>query len=171
MRGGGGLSPFLVGSGLVRGVARIPVYVCPWECATPRSRGGFCRMAGLEGSTPSLSYMICPVLVQCVPTPLANPCLYSNNCLPFHSQTVFSPPTHPPLSRPKQVRFCTGVSANLVWVICPIYLFFSTTKFDNSVFRPNYPQKCMIFLQKSSHNVCHFTHFSLKCTTFWGLSN
>ena len=26
------------------------------------------------------------------------------------------------LRRPKQVRFCTGVSANLVWVICPIYL-------------------------------------------------
>ena len=54
-------------------------------------RGGVpspCRLAGLEGSTPSLSYMICPVSVQCVPSPLANPCLYSNNCLPFHSQVV-----------------------------------------------------------------------------------
>ena len=76
-----------------------------------------------------------------------------------------------PLRRPKQVRFCTGVSANLVWVICPIYLFFSTTKFDYSVFGPSYPQKCMMFLQKSAHNVCHFTHFSLKCTTFRGFSN
>ena len=70
--------------------------VCLWGCAAPRRRGTFCRMAGLEGSTPSLSYMICPVLVQCAPTPLANPCLCSNNCLPFHSQAVFCPPTHPP---------------------------------------------------------------------------
>ena len=75
------------------------------------------------------------------------------------------------LRRPKQVRFCTVVPANLVWVICPIYLLFSTTKFDDSVFWPNYPQKCMIFLPKSAHNVCHFTHFPLKCTTFWGFSD
>ena len=29
----------------------------------------------------------------------------------------------------------------------------------------------MMFLQKSSHNFCHFTHFSQKGTTFWGFSN
>ena len=73
------------------------------------------------------------------------------------------------LSRPKQVRFCTGVSASLVGVICPIYLLFSTTKFDYPVFWPNYPQKCVIFLQKSSHNFCHFSQVSLKCTPFWGV--
>ena len=72
----------------------------------------------------------------------------------------------PPLRRPKQVRFCTGFSAIFVGVICPIYLLFSTTKFDTSVFWPNYPQKCVIFLQKSSPNFCHFTQFSPKCTTF-----
>ena len=78
---------------------------------------------------------------------------------------------HIPLRRPKQVRFCTGMSANLVQVICPIYLLFLTTKFDYSLFWPNYPQKCMIFLQKSSHNFCHFTQFSVKCTIFWGFSD
>ena len=51
----------------------------------------------LESSTASLSYMNCPELVHCVPTPLANPCLCSNNCLPFHFQAVFCPPTHPPM--------------------------------------------------------------------------
>ena len=76
-----------------------------------------------------------------------------------------------PLRRPKQVRFCTGLSANLVVVICPIYLLSSTTKFDFSVFWPNYPQKCVIFLQNRSHNFCHFTHFSPKCTTIWGFLN
>ena len=76
-----------------------------------------------------------------------------------------------PLRRPKQVRFCTGMSANLVQVICPIYLLFLTTKFDYSIFWPNYPEKCMIFLQKSHHNFCHFTHFSVKCTIFWGFFN
>ena len=55
-------------------------------------------------------------------------------------------PTNVVLRRPKQVRFCTGMSANLVQVICPIYLLFLTTKFDYSVFWPNYQQKCMIFL-------------------------
>ena len=50
-------------------------------------------------------------------------------------------------------------------------LLFCTAKFDYSVFWPNYPQKCVIFLQKSSHNFCHFTHFSPKCTTFWGFLN
>ena len=38
------------------------------------------------------------------------------------------------LSRPKQVRFCAGVFANVVGVICPIYLLFCTTQFDYSVF-------------------------------------
>ena len=51
------------------------------------------------------------------------------------------------LRRLKEVRFCNGVSANLVGVICPIYLLFSTTKFDYSVFWPNCPQKCVISLQ------------------------
>ena len=72
------------------------------------------------------------------------------------------------LRGPKKVRFCTGVSANLVWLIWPIYLLVSTTNFDCSVFWPDYRQKCRIFLQKSSHDFCHFTHFSL---TFWGFSN
>ena len=71
---------------------------------------------------------------------------------------------------PKQVRFCTGISANLVQVICPIYVLFLTTKFDYSVFLPDYPQKCMIFLQKSSHIFFHFTHFSVKCSIFWEFS-
>ena len=71
---------------------------------------------------------------------------------------------------PKHVRFCTGKSTNLVEVICPIYLLFLTTQFDYSVFWPNYPQKCMIFLQQSSHKFCHFTHFSVKSTIFWGVS-
>ena len=75
------------------------------------------------------------------------------------------------LRQPKQVRLSTGVSANLMWVICPIYLLFSITKFDYSVFWPNFPGKCMIFLQKIAHIFGHFTHFSLKCTTFWGFLN
>ena len=62
------------------------------------------------------------------------------------------------------------MSANLVQVICPIYLLFLTTKFEYSVFWPKYPQKCMIFLHKSSHNFCHFTHVSVKCTIVWRVS-
>ena len=50
--------------------------------------------------------------------------------------------------RPKLIRFCTRVSANLVGVICPTYLLFSTTKFEYPVFWPNYPQKWVIFHQK-----------------------
>ena len=33
---------------------------------------------------------------MCPPPPLAKPCLCSNNCLPFHLEAVFCPPTHPP---------------------------------------------------------------------------
>ena len=44
-------------------------------------------MARLVSGTPSQSYMICPVLVQCVPTPLANitTCYYS------YAQRLFLP--------------------------------------------------------------------------------
>ena len=41
------------------------------------------------------------------------------------------------LRRPRQVHVCTGTSANLVQVICLIYLLFLTRKFDDAVFWPN----------------------------------
>ena len=49
----------------------------------------FLCLTGLESSTPSLTYINCPDLVHCVPTPLANPCLCSNNCFP-HTFKQFS---------------------------------------------------------------------------------
>ena len=62
---------------------------------SPISSGGLDWVV-LERSTPSLSYMNCPVLVPCVPTPLANPCFSKNNCLPFFvRQFSVRPPTHP----------------------------------------------------------------------------
>ena len=61
--------------------------------------------------------------------------------------------------RSKQVRFCTGVSANLVRVICPIYLLFSTTKFDYSVFLAQLPTKMGYFPPKKA-----FTFFAILPT-------
>ena len=46
---------------------------------------------------------------------------------------------HLQLRWPNQVRFCTGVSANFVWVICPIYLLFSRRKISLLSFLPQLP--------------------------------
>ena len=101
----------------------------------------------------------------------SNPCGYSPR-MPISDRQA-SPtgsPTCTYLRRPKQVHFCTVMIAKSVQVVCPIYLLFLTTKFeDNSIFWPNYPQKCIIFLQKRSHKFCNFTHSSVKCTIFSGI--
>ena len=51
----------------------------------------------LEGSTPSLSYMICPDLVQCVSVPLWQTlvCTQTIVCLLLFRQFSVCPPTHP----------------------------------------------------------------------------
>ena len=52
------------------------------------------------------------------------------------------------LRRPKQVHFCTGLSANFDQVICLIYVPFAERKLKQSPFCSNYPQKCMFSAQK-----------------------
>ena len=53
------------------------------------------------------------------------------------------------LRRPKQVPFCTGVSANFDYVICLMYLRFAERNLKQSALWSNYPQKCMFSAQKS----------------------
>ena len=45
-------------------------------------------------------------------------------------------------------KFCTDKLSDLC-------TFLLTTKLDYSVLWPNYPQKCITFLRKGSHNFCH----------------
>ena len=69
---------------------------------------------------------------------------------PAKQEPAPSPRSRPiPLRRPKQVHFCTGVSADLDLVTCLIYLLFGEGKFKQSAFWSNYPQKCIFLAQKS----------------------
>ena len=65
------------------------------------------------------------------------------------------------LRRPKQVHFCTGVSANFDYVICLIYLLFAEGKFKQSAFLSNYPQKCRFSAQKSICWIWQITYIFL----------
>ena len=65
------------------------------------------------------------------------------------------------LRRPKQVHFCTMVSANFDEVIFLIYLLFAQGKFKQSAFWSNYAQKCMFSAQKSTSWIWQITYILL----------
>ena len=65
------------------------------------------------------------------------------------------------LRRPKQVHFCTGVSANFDSVTCLIYLLFAEGKLKQSALWSNYPQKCMFLAQNSICWIWQITYISL----------